>query len=78
MKEEVLRADTLYDCYYEREKQIYAQAKLGELPVTQYSPSRLYNAYDIHPRNKKEGGNRLARWALAKDYGKQGVTYSGP
>jgi sialate O-acetylesterase len=175
VKEEVLRADTLYDCYYEREKQIYAQAKLGELPVTQHSPSRLYNAmihpfipyaikgviwyqgesnanlcpddpkryetlfptliqswreewsqgdfsfyyvqiapfewgasrvgamvrdaqrkslyvnntgmavtmdignpYDIHPRNKKEVGHRLALWALAKDYGKENIVYSGP
>ncbi len=24
---------------------------------------------DIHPRNKKDVGERLARWALAKDYG---------
>lgn len=26
-------------------------------------------ADDIHPRNKVDVGNRLARWALAKDYG---------
>jgi sialate O-acetylesterase len=24
---------------------------------------------DIHPRNKQDVGKRLARWALAKDYG---------
>src|SRR5690606_10117082 len=24
---------------------------------------------DIHPRNKEDVGERLARWALAKDYG---------
>lgn len=34
-------------------------------------------AGDIHPKNKKDPGERLARWALAKDYGKQ-LTYSGP
>jgi sialate O-acetylesterase len=34
-------------------------------------------AKDIHPKNKKDPGERLARWALAKDYGKQ-LLYSGP
>jgi sialate O-acetylesterase len=33
---------------------------------------------DIHPRNKKDVGERLARWALAKDYGKTGIVVSGP
>ncbi|NIP16953.1 MAG: sialate O-acetylesterase, partial [Akkermansiaceae bacterium] len=28
-------------------------------------------ARDIHPRNKQDVGKRLARWALAKDYGKK-------
>lgn len=32
---------------------------------------------DIHPRNKQDVGARLARWALARDYG-QGVVPSGP
>ena len=32
---------------------------------------------DIHPKNKKDVGERLALWALAKDYAKQ-VTFSGP
>ena len=31
----------------------------------------------IHPKNKKAPGERLALWALAKDYGKS-LTYSGP
>jgi sialate O-acetylesterase len=36
------------------------------------------NVGDIHPRPKKEVGDRLALWALAKDYGKKGIVYSGP
>lgn len=32
---------------------------------------------DIHPRNKRVAGERLAAWALAKQYGRK-VTYSGP
>lgn len=32
---------------------------------------------DIHPRNKRVAGERLALWALAKQYGKN-VAYSGP
>ena len=34
-------------------------------------------ARDIHPRNKKDVGERLAALALAKDYGKK-VAFSGP
>lgn len=34
-------------------------------------------ANDIHPKNKKDPGERLARWALAKDYAKE-LIYSGP
>jgi sialate O-acetylesterase len=36
------------------------------------------NIRDIHPRNKQMVGRRLARWALAKDYGKTDLVYSGP
>ena len=37
----------------------------------------LGEANDIHPRNKKDVGERLARIALARDYG-QAVEFSGP
>ena len=36
------------------------------------------NYTDIHPNNKQDVGLRLALWALAKNYGKQGIVYSGP
>ena len=36
------------------------------------------NPRDIHPRNKREVGRRLALWALAKTYGREVEAYSGP
>jgi sialate O-acetylesterase len=33
---------------------------------------------DIHPKNKQEVGRRLALWALAKTYGREGLVCSGP
>lgn len=36
------------------------------------------NPQDIHPTNKLDVGKRLALWALAKNYGKKKITYSGP
>lgn len=33
---------------------------------------------NIHPSQKEQVGNRLAYWALAKDYNVQGIAFSGP
>ncbi len=33
---------------------------------------------NIHPQNKTDVGRRLALWALAKDYGKKDLVYTGP
>lgn len=35
-------------------------------------------AHNPHPHNKQDVGRRLALWALAKTYGRQGLIYSGP
>ncbi len=57
-----------------------AQAATLKLPHTGMAVTTdlVPNLKDIHPRNKIDVGNRLALWALTKDYGKQGIVYSGP
>jgi sialate O-acetylesterase len=175
VREDILKSESDYGCYYEKEKGKEIKAKPGELPITQHSPSKLYNAMihplisyrikgviwyqgesnvnfcpedairyeklfptliknwrddwgqgdfpfyyaqiapyeygvtkvaamlrdaqrkslkvnntgmavtmdignpgDIHPKNKKDVGDRLALWALAKTYEKTSIAYSGP
>ncbi len=36
------------------------------------------NPEDIHPRNKLDVGERLALWAISKDYNQKDVVFSGP
>ena len=57
-----------------------AQAATLKLPHTGMvvTTDLVPNLKDIHPRNKLDVGNRLARWALVKDYGRQNLVYSGP
>lgn len=51
---------------------------LGKLPNTgQCVITDLGEANDIHPRNKRDVAERLARWALVKDYGFK-LPYSSP
>ena len=44
----------------------------GEAVITD-----LGEAHDIHPKNKQDVAKRLARWALARDYGLQ-IVYRSP
>jgi sialate O-acetylesterase len=56
-----------------------AQRKSLSVPNTGMAVTLdIGNPNDIHPRNKQDVGKRLALWALASDYGKQDVVYSGP
>ena len=56
-----------------------AQRNALEIPNTGMAVvTDITNLYDIHPRNKKDVGYRLALWALAKTYGKTGFVFSGP
>lgn len=56
-----------------------AQRKSLSVPNTGMAVTLdIGNPDDIHPRNKQDVGKRLALWALAKDYGRQDIVYSGP
>lgn len=51
---------------------------LGSTPETGMAViNDIGEAKDIHPKNKHDVGERLALWALAKDYGRD-IVYSGP
>ncbi|GAB4406130.1 MAG: hypothetical protein OHK0039_07620 [Bacteroidia bacterium] len=56
-----------------------AQAMALALPNTgMVSTLDLGDPDDIHPRRKREVGERLARWALYRNYGQDSVAVSGP
>jgi sialate O-acetylesterase len=57
----------------------HAQSKTLTVPNTGMAViNDIGNVINIHPRNKLDVGSRLALWALAKDYGRKGLVYSGP
>ena len=59
-----------------REAQTLTMTKLkntGEAVIIDVGEGR-----DIHPRDKRTVGERLARWALAKDYGFENLAHQSP
>ena len=57
----------------------FAQQQCLKIPNTGMAVIHdIGNTRNIHPGNKSEVGRRLALWALAKDYGKTDLVYSGP
>jgi len=56
-----------------------AQLKTLSLPNTgMVVVSDISDPENIHSKNKKDVGVRLANWALAKTYGKKQIVFSGP
>jgi sialate O-acetylesterase len=56
-----------------------AQSKSLQIPNTGMAVIiDVGEANDIHPKNKFDVGERLARWALHNDYGKKDMVVSGP
>ncbi|OGD23016.1 MAG: hypothetical protein A2W03_04555 [Candidatus Aminicenantes bacterium RBG_16_63_16] len=56
-----------------------AQAKALRIPNTGMAViSDIADLNDIHPRNKKDVGHRLALWARARTYGEKDLVPSGP
>jgi len=56
-----------------------AQRKCLAIPKTGMAVSiDVGEVVSIHPKNKLDVGERLALWALAKDYGKTDLVHSGP
>lgn len=56
------------------------QVKCLKIPNTGMAVTTdiVHNIRDIHPSNKHDVGERLARWALARTYGKKKIVVSGP
>jgi sialate O-acetylesterase len=50
-----------------------SQPNTGQAVITD-----LGEAHDIHPKDKQNVAKRLARWALAKDYGFNDLVYRSP
>ncbi len=56
-----------------------AQAATLALPNTGMAVTTdITTVGNIHPPNKQDVGKRLALWALAKNYGRKALVYSGP
>lgn len=65
-----------YSELHEQQTQTLKIPNTGMVVTTDLADAGLPN--NIHPQNKRPVGERLARWALAKDYGHTSLPYSGP
>ena len=74
---------------FRQEEQLQAESSWAELREAQSMAMKLPNtgeavilnlgeATDIHPKNKQDVAKRLARWALAKDYGYTDLVHRSP
>ena len=59
----------------EAQQQVWLESGLKNVGMV--ATADVGDSIDIHPRNKRAVGERFARWALAKQYGKE-IAYSGP
>ena len=69
-----------YKYEYAGESELLREAQLMSMSVPNTGMAvtlDIGNYENIHPQNKHDVGDRLARWALAKTYGKD-IAYSGP
>ncbi|MCM4167473.1 hypothetical protein KCTC52924_01031 [Arenibacter antarcticus] len=64
------------DAAHVRDAQLYTMKNVGNTGMV--VTNDIGNLDNIHPSNKQDVGNRLARWALAKTYGNKDLVYSGP
>jgi sialate O-acetylesterase len=58
----------------EQQTNVMNYPKVGMAVITDL----VDNIKDIHPKGKLEVGNRLANWALAETYHKEGLVYKSP
>ncbi|QEC66223.1 sialate O-acetylesterase [Panacibacter ginsenosidivorans] len=58
----------------EQQTKVMAHENVGMVVTTDL----VNDTTDIHPKNKHDVGYRLANWALAETYHKEGITYKSP
>ncbi|MHC4983138.1 MAG: sialate O-acetylesterase [Planctomycetota bacterium] len=61
--------------FWQAQRACLSIPKTGMVVTTDLVSDGIRN---IHPRNKWDVAKRLSLWALAKDYGREGLVYSGP